>query len=243
MPVGRPARRPRRERLGVAAYTRDHGDNLDGMRGIARGPVLAVLIVAVLTVAVAALTAGPAAAARRGDATATRRPGPTVRDDTSAVCIATAKTVSEGLDKFVAAMQAVSTAAGQGDLVAAERAVQSGGVNLVEIAVKLRRDGVNADDTQLKRTVADLAAEFERLGRSLTNLTALQTFDTTQLDGLASRMGDLCAGVTAPTPGPGEPSGTPRPSGDPTAGPQPFPTVTPGSPSAPAPREARVHDW
>ena len=216
--------------MAVVAYTRDHGDNLDGMRGIARGPVLAVLIVA----AVVGLTTGPAAAGRRGDATAARRPGPTVRDDTSTVCAATAKTVSEGLDKFVAAMQAVSTAAGQGDLVGAERAVRSGGVNLVEIAVRLRKDGVNADDTQLKRTVTDLAAEFERLGRSLTTLTALQTFDTTALDGLAGRMGDLCGGVTAPTPGPGEPSGAP------TAGPQPYPT---GSPATPAPRETRVHDW
>ena len=199
------------------------------MRGIARGPVLAVLIVALV-----GLTAGPAVAARRGDVPAARRAGPTVGDDTSAVCAATARTVSEGLDKFVAAMQAVSTAAGQGDLVAAERAVRSGGVNLVDIAVKLRKDGANADDAQLKRTVADLAAEFERLGRSLTTLTALQTFDTTALDGLAGRMGDLCGGVTAPTPGPGEPSGAP------TAGPQPYPT---GSPATPAPRETRVHDW
>jgi hypothetical protein len=132
-------------------------------------------------------------------------------------------------------MQAVSTAAGQGDLVAAEKAVRAGGVDLVEIAVKLRLDGADADNAQLKRTVADLAAEFERLGRSLTSLTSLQTFDTTALDGLASRMGDLCGDETAPTPGPGGTAPTPGPGGA---------APTPGPPAQGAPRtEARVHDW
>jgi len=127
--------------------------------------------------------------------------------DTAAVCIATADRVTKGLELFVSDMEQVSTQAGQGDLVGAETSVRKAGMRLVTLATQLRNDAKDAGDATLKSAVDALAAEFQKLGESLNGLTALQTFDTTKLDGLAETMGRLCGGTPSPTP-----TGSPLPT-------------------------------
>ena len=121
--------------------------------------------------------------------------------------------MNEGLEIFVKDMEAVSTNARGGDLEAAQTDVRHAGTTLVDVSGQLREDAANADDATLKGTVNDMAAEFESLGEQLTDLTGLQNFDTTELDALADRMGQLC-GVP---PGPS----APPPSGGPSVGPSP----------------------
>jgi hypothetical protein len=128
----------------------------------------------------------------------------TVGDDNATVCRATEETVNEGLVIFVKDMEAVSTNARSGDLEAAETDVRHAGTTLVDVSGQLREDAANADDATLKDTVNDMAAEFESLGKQLTDLTGLQNFDTTELDALADRMGEHCRvapGPSAPPPG------------------------------------------
>jgi hypothetical protein len=135
----------------------------------------------------------------------------TAGDDNTTVCKATQKTVSEGLELFVTDMEDVSTKARSGDLEGAQTTVRHAGSILVDVSEQLREDAKNADDATLKQTVNDLAGEFESLGKQLTDLTGLQNFDTTELDKLADKMGELC-GVT---PGPGGPlpsGGLPTPT-------------------------------
>ena len=127
--------------------------------------------------------------------------GPAVADDNATVCRATEKTVKEGLEIFVTDMEDVSIKARSGDLEGAETTVRHAGETLVDVSEQLREDAKNADDATLKETVNDLAAEFESLGKQLTDLTGLQNFDTTELDRVADKMGELCGG----TPGPGDP--------------------------------------
>jgi len=152
-----------------------------------------------------------AAAAPMAVASAATATAPTAGDDNATVCKATQETVSKGLEVFVKDMEEVSTKARSGDLEGAQTTVRHAGKTLVDVSEQLRKDAANADDATLKDTVNDLAAEFESLGKKLTDLTGLQNFDTTELDKLADKMGELC-GVT---PGPGSPlpsGGLPTPS-------------------------------
>jgi hypothetical protein len=108
-------------------------------------------------------------------------------------------------------MEEVSTKAREGDLEGAQTTVRHAGSTLVDVAKQLREDAANADDTALKDTVGELANEFESLGKRLTDLTGLQNFDTTKLDQVADKMGEMC-GVT-PAPGnPLLPSDRPSPT-------------------------------
>jgi len=164
----------------------------------------------VLVAAAAPIAVAAAATAGGGVATAA--------DDNATVCKATEETVNKGLEIFVADMQDVTTKARNGDLEGAQTTVRHAGTTLVDISEQLREDAKNADDATLKGTVNDLASEFESLGKQLTDLTGLQNFDTTKLDQLADKMGQLC-GVT-PSPGAPLPSG-----GLPTGSVGPSPTV------------------
>jgi len=150
---------------------------------------------------------GPAPSAPTITASASASPSAAPSGDTAAVCFATADTVTKGLELFVSDMEQVSTQAGQGDLVGAERSVRNAGTRLVTLAAQLRTDAKNAGDAALTSAVDALAAEFQKLGESLNSLTALQTFDTTKLDGLAETMSMLCGGTPNPTP-----SGSPLPT-------------------------------
>ncbi len=151
-----------------------------------------------------------AAAAPVAVASAATAAVPTIADDNATVCRATEETVSAGLEIFVKDMEDVSAKARNGDLEGAQTTVRHAGTTLVDISTHLREDGKNADDATLKQTVSDLAAEFESLGKQLTDLTGLQNFDTTELDKVGDRMGELCGG----TPGPGDPL---LPSAEPSA--------------------------
>jgi len=163
---------------------------------------------------------GPAPSAPTITASASASPTPS--GDTAAVCFATADTVTKGLELFVSDMEQVSTQAGQGDLVGAEQSVRKAGTRLVTLATQLRTDAKNAGDAALKSAVDALAAEFQNLGESLNSLTALQTFDTTKLDGLAETMSRLCGVTPNPTP-----SGSPLPTPSGT-----LPTTPHASPTA-----------
>jgi hypothetical protein len=158
-----------------------------------------------LAVAVAALLAAPLAGAASAAA-----PKPAAQpvaaapglDDDATVCVATAKTVSDGLNGFVADMKKVSTLAGQGDLASAEGSVRDGGSKLIATAEQLHKDAQKADNITLRTAIKDLANEFQRRGESLDDLTGLQTFDTTRLDELAERMSSLCDITPRPEPSP-----------------------------------------
>lgn len=148
----------------------------------------------------------PAPIAPTISASSSASPSTAPSGDAAAVCFVTADTVTKGLELFVSDMEQVSTQAGQGDLVSAEKSVRTAGTRLVKLATQLRTDARNAGDAPLKSAVDALAAEFQKLGESLNGLTALQTFDTTKLDGLAETMSRLCGGTGSP-----RPSGTPHP--------------------------------
>ena len=135
----------------------------------------------------------------------------TAADDNATVCKATEKTVNDGLEIFVADMEDVSSKARSGDLEGAQTTVRHAGTTLVDVSEQLREDAKNADDATLKQTVNDLAAEFESLGKQLTDLTGLQNFDTSELDALGDKMGQIC-GVTPSPGGPLPSGGLPTPS-------------------------------
>src|SRR6185295_15855480 len=86
------------------------------------------------------------------------------RRSTAAICQDTAKIVVLGLQMFVGQMERVSAQARAGDLVGADLAVKDAGAGLAIVAGQLRRDAADAEDGTLRRTIGDMAAEFERLG-------------------------------------------------------------------------------
>ena len=136
--------------------------------------------------------------------TATGSPGtpsPTGTEDKDTVCLATAKTVTNGLNDFVAQMKQASTLAQQGNLSGAEAQVKAGGARLVAIGNELKAEGVKAADPQVASTVSTISSEFQTLGKSLTSLSSLQSFDSTKLDAAAAKMSQIC-GTSGPTPFP-----------------------------------------
>ncbi|HZN74920.1 MAG TPA: hypothetical protein VFC00_25070 [Micromonosporaceae bacterium] len=136
-------------------------------------------------------------------------PSPTSTvDNTPEICVTSARTVQDGLEKFVARMEAVSSSAAGGDLVAADKGVQDAGTQLVALAAALRVDAARATSPKIRTTLGDLATEFEKQGKALNSLAALQTFDIKRIEVLSSQMGVLCG---APSPSP-TPSVTPTPS-------------------------------
>jgi hypothetical protein len=151
------------------------------------------------------LIAGLSAAVPAGAAVA--------QDDTQTVCAAAQETVQNGLETFVGQMNEVSQLAQSGDLEGAEAGVQAAGDTLTGIAEQLREDSADAEDARLKETVTELAAEFDRLGGQLDDLTGLQDFDTTRLDELGDEMTEQCGGAPSEDP---LPSDLPQPS--PTGG-------------------------
>ncbi len=150
-------------------------------------------------------------------------PAAAAQDDTETVCAAAQETVETGLETFVGQMNEVSELAQAGDLEGAEAGVQEAGDTLTGIAEQLREDSADAEDAQLKETVEDLAAEFDRLGGQLDDLTGLQDFDTTRLDELADELVEQCGGTPGTDPIPTElPDATPTggSGADGTAGPK-----------------------
>lgn len=127
------------------------------------------------------------------------------QDDRAEVCRAAAATVMTGLDGFVAEMEATSTRARDGNLIAAHGSVRAAGDKLEQISAQLARDANRADDVALRRTVEEMAAEFGRLGRTLTDLTSLRTFDVGRLQELVARLASLCGGGLSGRPHPGSP--------------------------------------
>ncbi len=173
----------------------------------------------------AALAAGllvgtaPAVAAAGPASSASGRAAPALAgDDTAAVCKATEKTVNGGLTSFVADMRHISAKAQSGDLAGAQTTAKHAGATLAGIAKQLRMNGKNANDANVKKTVDQLAKEFDNLGGQVSNLTGPQRLDTSRLVQLANQMAALC-GVKPRAPG--VPSGGPPgvvPSGVPSGG-------------------------
>jgi hypothetical protein len=118
---------------------------------------------------------------------------------TEAICQDTAKIVVLGLQMFVGQMDRVSGQAQAGDLAGADLAVKDAGAGLAIVAGQLRRDAVTAEDPALRAAINEMAAEFDRLGASLSGLTALPSFDAAKLDAMATRMGVLCGPSPRPT--------------------------------------------
>jgi hypothetical protein len=137
------------------------------------------------------LAASPAAAA------------PPTDPNTRAVCTTSAKTVQDGLSRFIVELQKVTENASTGDLDGAERAVQVAGGVLVGIGTKLRLDASQAQATDLRGALVDLATEFEARGKGLNSLGALSGFDTRRLEALADRIAVLCGAPPLGTPLPG----------------------------------------
>jgi hypothetical protein len=182
--------------------------------------VAAVAVAMAVGPAVAPTGAGwnrPADGTDRATPTATSATSVTVqpRRSNAAICQDTAKIVVLGLQMFVGQMERVSAQARTGDLVGADLAVKDAGAGLAVVAAQLRRDAADAEDVTLRKTITDMAAEFERLGTGLSGLTALPGFDAAALDSMASRMGVLCGPTPKPT-GPVLPTqtahGVPAPS-------------------------------
>jgi hypothetical protein len=88
--------------------------------------------------------------------------------------------------------------------------VKDAGATLVSLSDQLREEGAKAETPKLKETISDLADEFEKLGKSLTDLSSLEDFDTTVLDKLSESMSEICGTTPGPTTGL-----TPRPTGTP----------------------------
>jgi len=168
------------------------------------------LFFAALGLAVAGLVAGAGAtgagqAEPRPAATPTAAPeaprsASTPDRDTATVCATTARTVTAGLHEFVATMQKVSLQAGQGDLVGAQSSVEDAGAYLIAMAAQLRKDAAGALDMTVKNTIGELANEFDRLGRSLDDLTSIHDFDASRVDALARTMKTLCEATPTPSP-------------------------------------------
>jgi hypothetical protein len=145
---------------------------------------------------------------------------PAYADSDAKVCDTTAKAVTEHLGVFITDMQDVSARASQGDRAGAEQKVKHAGSVLVALGGDLRKDAERAESPRMRDTVDRMAAEFDQLGRSLTDLESLQSFDTTELDGLATTMSRMCGGPSTspgrPSPGPTRPSpgpASPAPGG------------------------------
>lgn len=123
-----------------------------------------------------------------------------LRDDDATICARTAKTVTAGLDAFVAQMEDVTKKAASGDLSGAQAAVKQAGTTLTELAPKLRADADKAETPKLAETLDKLAAEFESLGKSLHDLSSLENFSTDKLDKLADTMSGLCGRTPSVSP-------------------------------------------
>jgi hypothetical protein len=175
----------------------------------------------------AALAAGllvgtaPAVAAA---GTASSVPGQAVAgDDTGTVCKATEKTVNGGMTTFVADMRRISAMAQSGDLAGAQTTAKHAGATLAGIAKQLRVNAKSANDANVKKTVGQLAKEFEHLGGQVANLTTgPHGLDTSRLVQLANQMAALCGvkvpGVPTGAPPGGMPSDVPSGGSSPTIG-------------------------
>jgi hypothetical protein len=199
-------------------------------------PAVAAALVVAPAVAAAHVVAPVAAAADPPDPglptvastpPATSPPGtalPQRTADDPAVCAAAAQSVGTGLTAFLDRMQVVSDQAAAGDLVAAELSVRQAGAALRVMAGQLRVDAASATSADMRTAVGALAAEFDRLGASLTTLAALSTFDTSRLSLIAARMSELC-GTIAPE------FASPSPTATPTPAPTPVVATPPGVPT------------
>jgi len=144
-------------------------------------------------------------------------------DDNPTVCAATAKTLQDGLNEFSATMSDVSQRASKGDLAGAETGVKTAGADLVALGVAVHQQAAKADDANLKTTANDLGTELEKLGTALNSLTALQSFNTTNLETAAQKLSSICGVQVLPSEGsasPGAPAPTPA-----TPPPAPNPTT------------------
>ncbi|MDI1459727.1 hypothetical protein QEZ54_01980 [Catellatospora sp. KI3] len=145
-------------------------------------------ILATTALAAATLAAAPAAAV------------PGSAEPTPAVCVKTAKTVEDGLTDFAAELSDVTQAADSGDLSGAEKSVRKAGDALVALAEDLRKDAAGADAADVRKTLGELADEFETQGKQLDTLKDLQELDVSRIDELSDQMIAICGALATPTP-------------------------------------------
>jgi len=156
-------------------------------------------------------------------------PNPAATQDTVTVCLSVHEVVNNGMQVFGSQLDDANVKSASGDTTGAQDSVHQAGATLGSIANQLHAEAANAAEPSLQQAINDLAAEFARLGGQLTDLTALQQFDTTRLKQLADAVAEACNSPSNPTPGPSDlpgPSGGPGPSGEP---PSPFRTGPPAS--------------
>jgi len=130
------------------------------------------------------------------------------------VCMSVQEAINNGLQTFGNLMDETKVKASNGDLVGAQASVRRAGATLGAIASQLWADAHDAADPRLQQSIADLAAEFARLGGQLKDITGLQSFDTTRLQALADAVADACGASSGPSPAPSASSGerpTPTP--------------------------------
>jgi hypothetical protein len=152
-----------------------------------------------------------------------------VRDDNATVCAATAKTLQDGLNKFSATMSDVSQRASKGDLAGAETQVKAAGADLVALGASVHQQAAKADDANLKTAANDLGTELDKLGTALNSLTALQSFDTTNLETAARKLSTICGVQVLPSEVSTSPAAPPSTPGTPApapATPAPAPSAT-----------------
>ncbi|MBV1848898.1 hypothetical protein [Catellatospora tritici] len=148
-------------------------------------------ILAATALAAATLSAAPAAAATP----------PGAVEPTPAICAKTAKTVEDGLTEFAAELSDVTQAADSGDLSGAEKSVRKAGDALVALGADLRKDASTADAADVRKTLGQLADEFEKQGKQLDTLKDLQELDVSRIDELSDQMIALCGASVTPSPG------------------------------------------
>jgi hypothetical protein len=119
-------------------------------------------------------------------------PGISLDPNTEEVCGTSRDSVNEGLQAFTDELGNAGTLATNGDLVGAEASVKRSGTVLIDLASQLRTDATDAENTDLKTALENVAKELDTLGGGLTSLTSLQTFDSTRLETLAARVAELC---------------------------------------------------
>ena len=158
---------------------------------------LGVLLVSGLV----ALLAGPVRAEPRAQVGA--------QDNTPQVCQQVATTIQGGLGTYVGQLQKAGQQAQSGDLAGANATIKQAAPTLQTLASQIRQQN-NADNPQLKSLLDQVAGQLDQLAEKLTDVTALQNLDTSQIEKSAAQLSSVCGSSAAiPAPPTGLPSGLP----------------------------------
>jgi len=131
------------------------------------------------------------------------------QDNTPQVCQQIATTIQGGLSKYVGQLQKVGGQAQSGDLAGANATVKQAAPTLQALASQIRQQN-NADNPQLKSLLDQVAGQLDQLAEKLTDVTALQNLDTSQIEKSAAQLSSVCGSSAAiPAPPTGLPSGLP----------------------------------